>query len=60
MDSTELIRRLEKAGWVLARINGSHHVFKHPSIKGRAVVPHPRKDVAVGTVNAVLKLAKLK
>ncbi|MCT8824363.1 type II toxin-antitoxin system HicA family toxin [Glaesserella parasuis] len=32
-------------GWYLARVNGSHHQFKHPTKKGTVTVPHPRKDL---------------
>ncbi len=30
MRSADLIRELEKAGWILRRVRGSHHVFVHP------------------------------
>ena len=39
MRSADLIRELEKAGWTLKRVRGSHHVFVHPSAsrdRGRA------------------------
>lgn len=56
--SKRLIKRLEKAGFVLHRIKGSHHIFKH--INGhRVVVPHPKKDLPKGTFNAILKQAGL-
>lgn len=31
MKSSDLIRKLEEDGWVLKRITGSHHSFKHPT-----------------------------
>ncbi|MFL5614886.1 MAG: type II toxin-antitoxin system HicA family toxin [Gemmatimonadaceae bacterium] len=31
LDSREVIRRLEADGWRLARVNSSHHRFKHPT-----------------------------
>ena len=33
MKSKDLIKELEAAGWVLDRIKGSHHQFKHPDHK---------------------------
>ncbi|MFR0672622.1 type II toxin-antitoxin system HicA family toxin [Enterobacterales bacterium AW_CKDN230030176-1A_HGKHYDSX7] len=30
MQSRQLIKELEAAGWALVRVTGSHHVFKHP------------------------------
>jgi predicted RNA binding protein YcfA (HicA-like mRNA interferase family) len=41
-------------------VRGSHHHFKHDRIPGRVTVPHPKKDLPIGTVNAILKQAGLK
>ncbi len=57
--SAALIRELEAAGWVLARIRGSHHVFKHQVRRGHVVVPHPKKDLGIGLVAAIRKQAGL-
>ncbi|MDR3517959.1 MAG: type II toxin-antitoxin system HicA family toxin [Azospirillaceae bacterium] len=57
MRSGELIRELEVEGWVLDRVRGSHHVFKHPTKPGRIVVPHPKKDLGRGLVTAIRKQA---
>jgi predicted RNA binding protein YcfA (HicA-like mRNA interferase family) len=53
MNSADLIRDLKKAGWKLARVNGSHHVFTHPHRPGIVVVPHPKKDLGRGLVKAI-------
>jgi predicted RNA binding protein YcfA (HicA-like mRNA interferase family) len=60
MKSRELIRVLERGGWRLAAVKGSHHQFKHPVKPGRVTVPHPRRDLPAGTLNSVLKQAGLK
>lgn len=60
MNSTKLIRMLEDDGWQEIRINGSHHHFKHSTKKGLVTVPHPKKDLPVGTVTSILKQAGLK
>jgi predicted RNA binding protein YcfA (HicA-like mRNA interferase family) len=52
-----LIRALIKAGWILDRVRGSHHVFTHPSRPGIVVVPHPRKDLGKGLVAKVRRQA---
>lgn len=57
MSSADLIRELRKAGWQLARVNGSHHVFTHPQRPGIVVVPHPKKDLGKGLVKAILQQA---
>lgn len=60
MDSAAVIRTLRRAGWRLDRIRGSHHVFRHPEQPGTVVVPHPRKDVPVGTLHAIERQAGLR
>jgi predicted RNase H-like HicB family nuclease/predicted RNA binding protein YcfA (HicA-like mRNA interferase family) len=45
MSSADLISELKKAGWRLARVNGSHHVFTHPQRIGIVVVPHPQEGL---------------
>lgn len=60
MKSRELIKKLEEAGWELDRVRGSHYVYKHPQGVRPIPVPHPKKDLPKGTVNAILKQAGLK
>lgn len=60
MKSGSLIKLIEKDGWELVRTKGSHHHYKHQNKKGIVTVPHPKKDIPIGTVNAILKQAGLK
>ncbi|MCG1018576.1 MULTISPECIES: type II toxin-antitoxin system HicA family toxin [Burkholderiaceae] len=60
MNSTHLIRLLKADGWFLASTVGSHHQFKHASKAGKVTVPHPKKDLPMGTVRSILKQAGLK
>jgi predicted RNA binding protein YcfA (HicA-like mRNA interferase family) len=55
--SRDIIRRLEREGWTLIRITGSHHVFKYPSSGLTLVIPHPKKDLGKGLVRAIYKAA---
>ena len=57
MTSADLIREMQKAGWRLDLVNGSHHVYKHPERPGIVVVPHPKKDLGLGLVKAIRKQA---
>jgi predicted RNA binding protein YcfA (HicA-like mRNA interferase family) len=51
-DSRDIVRRLEKDGFVLISTRGSHNKFRHPD--GRVVVvTHPRKDIPLGTVRSI-------
>jgi len=47
-------RALERAGWQLDRVNGSHHIFRHPDRTGRVVVPMHNRDLAKGTLNQII------
>lgn len=60
MKSADLIREMQKAGWLVDRIKGSHHVFIHPTLPGHITVPHPKKDLGIGLVNKIRKQAGLK
>lgn len=60
MKSRDLIRVLEADGWRLVRVRGSHHQFKHPRKPGTVTIPHPKKDLGIGLVNAIRKQAGLK
>lgn len=61
MNSKTLIRMLMEDGWQQVRQVGSHVTFKHPT-KTQLIltVPHPKKDLPIGTVNQILKKAGLK
>lgn len=59
MRSADLIRDLEANGWELRNVKGSHHVFSHPTKPGHISVPHPKKDLGVGLVHKLRKLAGL-
>lgn len=60
MKSSSLIKLIEKEGWELDRVKGSHHVFNHPNKTGIVVIPHPKKDIPKGTYHTILKQAGLK
>ncbi len=48
--SQDIKRRLEREGWLLDRVTGSHHVFKNPKSGQIIVLPHPKKDLGKGLV----------
>ncbi len=59
MKAKELIKLLEKDGFVFVRQTGSHAIFKKPGNK-IIVVPIHSKDIPKGTLNGILKDAGLK
>lgn len=57
MNSADVIRRLEREGWRRAGGKGDHMKFKHPERPGHVVVPHPRKDLRIGTLRNIYRQA---
>ena len=54
-DSRKIIRRLENEGFELVDIRGSHHKFKKGGMT--VIVPHPKKDMPLGTARSIAKIA---
>jgi predicted RNA binding protein YcfA (HicA-like mRNA interferase family) len=51
---------LEQRSWTLARINGSHHIYRHTSTGERIVVPvHGNQDLKPGTQRGIMRDAGL-
>ena len=60
MNSREIIAALAKAGWVEVGQKGSHLQFKHPEKPGRVTVPHPSRDIPIGTLRSIERQSGLK
>ena len=60
MKVKEAIQLLEANGWYLHSTRGSHRQFKHPTKPGRVTVPHPRKDIAIGTLRSIERQAGIR
>jgi predicted RNA binding protein YcfA (HicA-like mRNA interferase family) len=60
VNSREIIRLLRRAGWQHVGTTGDHWHFKHETIPGRTTVPHPKKDIPLGTLRSIEKQARLK
>ena len=60
MDSREVIKELQKGGWYEVNQVGSHKQFKHVEKKGRVTVPHPKRDIPIGTLKSIEKKAGIK
>jgi len=56
-NSKELINLLKENGWEYVRTRGSHSIFKKNGVS--LPVPHPKKDLPIGTVRSILKVAGL-
>ncbi|MBZ0228300.1 MAG: type II toxin-antitoxin system HicA family toxin [Bauldia sp.] len=56
--SRDIRKRLEREGWSLERIRGSHHVFRNPKTGAVIVLPHPKKDLGMGDQSAVIRISQ--
>jgi len=54
-NSRKIIARLEREGFELVAVRGSHHKFRKGAVT--LVVPHPKKDLPKGTARAIAKQA---
>ncbi|MCD7108523.1 type II toxin-antitoxin system HicA family toxin [Rhizobium sp. DKSPLA3] len=54
-DSRRIIQRLREDGFDLVKVSGSHHKFR----KGdrTVIVPHPKKDLPLGTARNIARQA---
>jgi predicted RNA binding protein YcfA (HicA-like mRNA interferase family) len=56
----ELAKALERHGWLLLRVKGSHHVYgKTGSIVRLSVPVHGNTPLKIGLLKHLLKLAEL-
>lgn len=60
MNSKDIIAALGADGWIQVAQKGSHVQFKHPTKLGRVTVPHPKRDIPMGTFRSIEKQAGLK
>lgn len=49
-----IVRALERHGFKIARVSGSHHIMRHPDGRGTTVPVHADRDVAKGTLRGIL------
>ena len=48
-----IVRALERAGFKVARVTGSHQIMRHPDGRGTTVPVHQGRDVAKGTLRGI-------
>jgi predicted RNA binding protein YcfA (HicA-like mRNA interferase family) len=56
----DLCKILEKKGWELKNIHGSHHVYIKAGRKERiSVSVHGNRDLKIGMLKAIMKIAEI-
>lgn len=56
-NSRRILARLKREGWVLEKVEGSHHKMREPVSRRIIIVPHPKKDLAIGAARNIAKHA---
>jgi len=59
ISSREILRQLLQDGWRIDRQSGSHIQLVHPVKTGLVTVPHPNKDIRVGTLKSIQRQSGL-
>ena len=60
MNSRDVIKELQKDGWYEVNQVGSHKQFKLATKKGCVTVPHPKRNIPIGTLKSIEKQAGVK
>ena len=56
-DSRDIISRLLHDGFEQVSIRGSHYKFVHRATRRHVIVPHPKRDLPIGTVRSIYRQA---
>ena len=54
-DSKRIVKQLENEGWAFVGAKGSHHKFRKDGVT--VIVPHPKRDLPIGTARSIAKMA---
>ncbi len=54
-NSRQILSRLKREGWLFVGAEGSHHKLKNPVTCQMVIVPHPKRDLPIGTARAIAK-----
>ena len=56
----DLGKAVQRKGWSLARVHGSHHIFTMRGRRERIVIPvHGNRPLKIGLLLALMKIAEL-
>jgi predicted RNA binding protein YcfA (HicA-like mRNA interferase family) len=60
LSGKKLCKVVEKFGWTLIRVKGSHHIYTKDNVAEIVVIPvHGNRDLPIGTLRGILKDAEL-
>ena len=60
LKAREVIRILERAGYQVDRVKGSHYIMRHPQRPGRIPVPfHGGRDIKMAVLRSIIEQSGL-
>lgn len=56
----KLCKIVEKKGWILKKVTGSHHIYNKPNENKILSIPvHRNRDLKIGTLKSIMKIVQL-
>lgn len=56
----DVVRMVEREGWILVQTRGSHRQYKHPRCRGVVTIPgNMNADLSIGALRRILKAARI-
>ena len=55
VEGLRLIKILERLGFVVTRIKGSHHILRHPDGRSTVIPVHSKESIGKGLLHKILK-----
>lgn len=59
LDGKRLIKKLQRLGFGVARVRGSHHFLKHPDGRATVVPVHGKETIGPGLMHKILRDCEL-
>ncbi len=59
LTARELIGALERAGFRVVHVRGSHHVLRHADGRRTVIPVHAGETIGVGLLNAILRQTRI-
>ena len=59
LTGNEVIKALQRAGFELARVKGSHHILAHPDGRRTVVPVHAKETIGTGLLSQILRDCQL-
>ncbi|MEW6034117.1 MAG: type II toxin-antitoxin system HicA family toxin [Chloroflexota bacterium] len=60
LDGREVLQVLQRGGYLVTHVRGSHHYLRKPNAPNLVVVPvHGNRTIPIGTLRSILRQARL-